>query len=381
MPQEDCYIVERLRSPVEEAVRTVDDAATTRDVEDYLARCLKTIGEMARHVDSPHHRSYRPRPLEAAANIYEVLTARTFATCSKSESSPLQSATIQRIAGCVASDAPIKLYLDIGGGYSAAVDLRDLGATDPIASLSFAPNCLHVLCLAQIARLAKRIAKIHPPGIRVLLVIDNLVSNYVNDIPLGSTLAFCRRLRQLIDRLGLGSFVDLLVESDVSVFSRDELSSVRADQATALSQREYENVLRFSGRMLDRPEAAFRLRLYREALRRSEHHLARAIDGIHLTQRKEAGTLSFRSFRGGCARIQTGRVCFVRNRKGRMIPKLLTTSNVSRFQIHFVPTTLSQLWAVDPAADDDARVGAVQGVVSPRYLQDGMALGQGETVP
>jgi hypothetical protein len=257
----------------------------------------------------------------------------------------LKDITVQTMAGFVAESRPIYFYLDIGGGYSAALHLRDLGNNSIESSLSFEPNCLHVLCLAQIARFCDEVVKVYPPGIRMFLVIDNLTANYVNDIPIERTRGFCRSLQKLLAKLGLDRLIGLLIESDVSPFCRDELDGTAREKADLLTQTDYENVLRFSGRTISREEAAGRLALYPQATRLSEMYLERIIDGVHLTQRRGSSTLSFRSFPGGSSRIQAGRACFVRNPKGHIIPRLLTTANVDRYQILYVPSEIPDLLA------------------------------------
>jgi hypothetical protein len=209
---------------------------------------------------------------------------------------------------------------------------------------------MHVFCLGQIASFAEEVARIYHGGIRMSLVIDNLVANFVNEIPLERTMEFCAALQTLVDRLGMSDLVRILVESTVSPFTRDELAPVTTAAADALSEDDYENVLRFSGRWLDPTAAAGRLARYLEVTTLSEKYLAEVIDGVHLTQRRGSSTLSFRSFPGGSARIQTGRCGFLRNSRGKLIPRLLTTGNIRQYRINYAPLSLERLWEMVPAA-------------------------------
>jgi hypothetical protein len=262
------------------------------------------------------------------------------------------------MVSCIRKERPIRFYYDIGAGYSAAVSLKDLSTRDIPTGLSFEPNSLHILCLAQIAKFAEQVSRVHPPGLEMHLVIDNLVAHFVNDIPLEKTLGFCERLRGLISELGMGSLCKLLVESEHSTLRSSDVPAVSGLPADTLDQDQYENVLRFSGRWLSRRQAGQRHRLYTEVTDLSEKRLEARIDGVHLTQRLGPCTMPFRAFRGGNARIQAGRLSFIRNTKGVIVPHLLTSRNSELYTLAYIPVSMPQIIAqrlggsrVESAAD------------------------------
>ncbi len=302
----------------------------------YLEEVLTQIQSCEPRSEGILHSGFSNVP-SISENLYRTLTSRRFACCSRSSSNEFRQRTLEIITRSVRIGEPVPFYLDIGGGYSAAVCLPDHEFLAGENELCFAPHCLYLLCLAQIARFQEAISSIYPVGMHMTLVIDNLVANYVNEVPLTHTLRFCDRLQQTIENLGMQSRVSLLIESEVSDFSKDEMSSVSADKLSRLSESEYHNILRFSYRWQSRDEAEWKSILYQKVATLSERHLSRHIEGVHLTQRRSQSCLSFRSFPGGCARIQTGRASFQRNSKGKLIPRLLSTTNFEGEELLYLP--------------------------------------------
>jgi hypothetical protein len=122
--------------------------------------------------------------------------------------------------------------------------------------------------------------------------------------------------------------------------SSKDVPNVSELPADTLDPSQYENVLRFSGKWLSLYQAGRRQRLYTEVSKRSEQYLAAIIDGVRLTQRLGASTLPFRAFHGGNARIQAGRLGFVQNVNGEIVPRLLTSSSVANYDLTYVPVAL-----------------------------------------
>lgn len=327
----DRYLIEYIPQLPESRVGLLEDCSLADTIEHY---CIEVV-DRCRSFDSGPRQVEAERADTLARSIFRVLISRKVANCSKTQSRRFEPSALRSIEANIRRDEPIRFFLDIGGGYHAGLTLPEAGRDGE--HLCFEPNGLHVLCLSQVGRLHRLVSSLYPPGIRMTLVIDNLVAHIVNDIPLSSTLEFARKLRLLIARLGMDSLVDVLVESEVCSLVRDDAEPFDCESTEPLSGWEYENVLRFSYRRHDRREAGRRQCLYARVCRLSEQRLEPHLDGMHLTQRLSESCLSFRSFPGGSARMQTGRLCFVETSRGEVVPKLLTTSNLERSRLLFVP--------------------------------------------
>jgi hypothetical protein len=343
--QNTAYVVDDFRDSILGNLPFEDDPGIRQELDDYFAAGCEDTYRAASANRPPEFRTYtRAEAAAIGEQVFSILTSRRFANCSKAESLTLKDAAIRRMAESIVDTRPLRFHLDIGGGYSAAIHTDDLAQGSGLGGLSFTPHCLHFLCLRQVARFANEVRQVYPLGIRVDLVIDNLVADYVNEIPQAQTYAFCDRLRSMIRSLGLESLVDLLVESEISDFHRGELTSPPDARGPSLSDAEHDNVQRFCGRHLTRDEAAERQGRYDQVTPISEARLARFLHGVHLTQRKGPETLSFRAFPGASCRLQAGRACFVRNPKGKLVPKLLTTLNVERHELLQVHCQMSAHW-------------------------------------
>ena len=98
-------------------------------------------------------------------------------------------------------------YYGLGGGYTTSF-------RSPSASRVPEVGLAEVLLLRQATELAARVSALYPPGVRFSLVIDNLSAYLVEDVPVAQTLVYCRKLRSLVDALGLSARTDLIVTSE-----------------------------------------------------------------------------------------------------------------------------------------------------------------------
>jgi hypothetical protein len=122
------------------------------------------------------------------------------------------------------------------------------------AGLVFTVGFSELCALAQIAAFCNRVAPIHVPGARFVLVIDNLCGWLTNDIPVDRTAAYCADLRSLIDEAGMSGRVSVLVEAEEFALSAYVIDRTRLAEDMAIlhpTPDDVENVSRFLGRPCD----------------------------------------------------------------------------------------------------------------------------------
>lgn len=296
-----------------------------------------------------------------AARVFDVLTSRDFCYLGKARAAMYRDDALAWFKTTIGRNAPIHLFFDIGGGYHASVRPGE-------DELIFDVGLAELLVLRQVTDFASAVTPVYGGGVKFSLVIDNMCALLVNDIPLAKTRRYCAALRELIRSLGVERLVDVLVESEhisVADFERERSRSDDAQNADAVTSKQYENVWRFLGRSCNEGEALERLRRYREVIDASERLLTPLIHGVHLTQRATATTLCFRPFRGGDSRIQCGLVVLTRNSHGKLHPRLLTTSNLAEFELrrHYfpglLPASISSVTYAEPT-DAVTRVGSLE---------------------
>ena len=158
-----------------------------------------------------------------------------------------------------------------------------------------------VLLLRQVTELASRVGQQYPGGVRFSLVIDDLGAYLVEDVPVAQTLAYCRKLRQLVDDLGLSALTDLIVTSEyfsVSDFAEVWPSGDGVPALGSLTNKPHRpaghNAVGAEART--DAERARRSDVVRQA---AEQLLAPMIRGVYLTGRTTAESLGFRPFPGG----------------------------------------------------------------------------------
>ena len=127
-----------------------------------------------------------------ATGVVDLLFSRPFSYLGRSRARVYENGIRDTVVRAVERGAPIPFYFDIGGGYHATIFP---GKQD----FSFNVGLGELFVLTQIARLRHAAARFYAPNVRFSLVIDNLCALLVNDIPLAKTLAYCTRLRRLIE--------------------------------------------------------------------------------------------------------------------------------------------------------------------------------------
>ncbi len=295
-----------------------------------------------------------PAPQPSDAEIIDVAFAamlrREFTALSKSRGRRYREAICGHFARNVREGEPLRLYLDIGGGYHASLAPGQ-------RPLSFTPGFGELLLLRQIRRFDDAIRHFYPPGTRFSLVIDNLCALLVNDIPVQRTAGYCDDLRRLIDSVGLTDSVGLLVESEhfaaEAYAGPGESPSADSKCDAAPTPAEVENVARFLGRPCTAEEARQRMVRYQWVTQRSDEFLGRVVDGVRMTQRATPGTFGFRAYPGGDCRIQAGEVVAVEDAGGRIVPRLVTSRSealdaLRRVSLAGLPAPLTEVLYLRP---------------------------------
>ena len=265
----------------------------------------------------------------SAEDIFSLLTKREYCYLSKTRARRYMPDILDRLRPAISAGELVTFYYDIGGGYHASIRPGD-------DALVFRAGLAELFILSQVAGFCTDVRQLYAPGARFLLVVDNLCAALVNDIPVSMTLDYCSSLRGLIDELGLGNSIELLVESEN--FSLDDYESKllqvtasRSSVAADPSPQDIDNVSRFLGRPCSKEEAMQRIQRYKDVIGVSENALNSIIDGVHMTQRASPNTLAFRPFPGGDSRVQAGEVALSRSSKGNLRPFLLTSRNASDY--------------------------------------------------
>lgn len=266
---------------------------------------------------------------DLAARIYDLLTSRQFCYLGRTKASAYRERAVGLFEKQLRGREPIRFYYDLGGGYHAGLRPED-------GELTFTIGLGEWFVLSQISRFVSHVSELYSAGAVFHIVIDNLCALAVNDIPVEQTQAYVRRLRHLIDAVGLGGHVGVMVESEEfsgAAYLEAVEAEARAEPDVVPAATDLENVYRFLGRRCALPEARERIRRYHAAVRVSDRWIDAAIDGLRMTQRATAGTLSFRPFPGADSRIQTGQVVLTENDKGKLHPMLLTSLSVDRYAL------------------------------------------------
>jgi hypothetical protein len=253
--------------------------------------------------------------------VFEMLTAREYCYLSADRAAPYESAIVATLARAVAARAPLRFYLDLGGGYHAATEP---GVRQP----SYDVGLAELLVLRQIRTFVAAVARLYAPGARFTLIVGNVCAALIDEVPVERTRRYCERVRSLIAETSMSAIVELLVESEAFTLVDFERAGAAEPRGSANGK---DAGASFLGRRCERGEAAERARLYDEVTAASERLLAQRIDGVRLAQRASATTLPFRAFLGGDARIQAGEVALLAEGSGRARPVLLTSRNVGDY--------------------------------------------------
>jgi hypothetical protein len=225
---------------------------------------------------------------------------------------------------------PLTLYFLYNGGYRASPFPQD-------PAPFFHPDQTELMLLRQISLLQARVTQKYAPGIDFVIVLNNGVAAYVNDIALEKTRRYAKELREIIASLGASRFIRVLLQSEVADFSTSQ-SKPEAKELAEISQKEHSIVERFLGRPCSRQEASYRAWLYKIAETEWAKDLAPLVARDHaLLMRQVASSemLSFRAFPGGAIRAQNGSLAFQEIDK-TWIPKLISAETYSHYKIQTI---------------------------------------------
>jgi len=265
-----------------------------------------------------------------------VLVNRAFNYQSKAQVAPLLPGVREVAARCVREGAPLKVYLDLGGGYHASTDPSYAGG------LGFEAGATELLLVRQFVELRERLLKVHAPGVECNVLYDNGTAHYINDIPLSSTASYCRSFRSMLEKLNVSSFIKLAVQTEMT----DYPASFRPEKPVPVSDitpAQHENVQRFLGRACDEREARERLGRYAVAEAAWEAQVRPLLAGsVRFLQRASDEYLSFRPFPGGATRVQCGQIGF-RLQGEKVVPTLVTTSTHKGCDVVPVPVRLDSV--------------------------------------
>ncbi len=229
---------------------------------------------------------------------------------------------------------PLTLYFLYNGGYRASPLPQDPG---PL----FHPDQTELMLLRQIALLQARVTQKYAPGIDFVIVLNNGVAAYVNDISLDKTSRYAKELREIIESLGASKFVRVLLQSEAPGFSSSQ-PKPGYQTLPEISQKEHAIVERFLGRPCSAQEASYRAWLYQIAETEWAKDLAPLVTrdhGLLLRQVASPGMLSFRAFPGGAIRAQNGSLGF-QEVDQTWVPKLISAETYSQYQIQTINWSL-----------------------------------------
>jgi hypothetical protein len=139
--------------------------------------------------------------------ILDVLTHPKFNHQSRGRVAHLFPALRRRLGETIQTNRAITFFLLFNGGYRAA-PLPDR------LDLIFQPDQTELLLLYQVALLQHRITAVYAPGIDFVIVVNNGVSCWVNDISRSLTEGYVGQLRDLVHRVGATDRIRVLCQSE-----------------------------------------------------------------------------------------------------------------------------------------------------------------------
>ncbi len=313
---------------IEQLTRTIADrVAGPRPVASALRDYLDTLLGELNGPGAPPTRT----PIDLAAlpdRVFETLVSREFCSLSLGRVAGSRDAVVASVARALRRSEPIHFYYGLGGGYATSF-------RSPSASRVPEVGLAEVLLLRQATELAARIGALYPPGVRFSLVIDNLSAYLVEDVPVAQTLVYCRKLRQLVDDLGLSALTELIVTSEyftVSDFAEAWPSGGDVPDVGALTNKPHG----IAGRQavgVDEAADAELVRRVHAARQAAEQLLAPMIRGVYLTGRTRLETLGFRPFPGGQAGAERGEVVLTRKGRTALGPMVLTSATHADYAV------------------------------------------------
>ena len=268
--------------------------------------------------------NYLHGPSDMVDKIVKILTHRVFNYQSKRNLGQIILSVKQNLLRQINSNTAIRFYLLYNGGYRASPMPDHL-------KLIFEPDQTELMLVYQIALLRKEISTVYKHGIEFVIVINNGVAKWVNDISILDTEGYTLKLRKMINSLGAESCVKVLLQSELVGFN-PSFSFEPIQQKSLLSDNEFQIVERFLGRRCSREEAGYFSILYTLAESKWSDDLFQittASDGLMLRQVAHPDMLSFRPFPGGAIRIQNGTFGF-QYHKDCLRPKLITSKSMEK---------------------------------------------------
>lgn len=265
-----------------------------------------------------HHES-----LPVADQIIATLLHRRFNHQSRGRHSHLLEGLRKRITECVCREQPVTLFFLYNGGYRASPFPDDL-------ELAFTPDQTELMLIYQASLLHEKVVACHAPGIDFVIVVNNGVASWVNDIPVASTTSYASQLRAMIELLGATKGIRVLLQSELENFDHKRIDQQLPEpEHSGISDKEHLIVERFLGRRCSKREAIQRAALYRLAESfwgETLGAVANSEGAVMLRQVAHPGMLSFRPFPGGAIRTQNGSIGF-QETEGNLIPKLVTSES------------------------------------------------------
>lgn len=267
---------------------------------------------------------------EVVAQLIKILSHKTFNYQSKGKLLDTFRELEVILHQKIEREEPICFYFLFNGGYRAEphpIELR----------LNFEPDFTEMMLLYQIGLLQQKVKEVYQAGIEFIIVVNNGVAKWVNDIPLEPTEHYAEKLRRMIASFGAEQVVKVLLQSELEGFEEGLVFEI-ADEEKEVSQDEHQIVERFLGRKCSKKEAQYRAALYLLAEGRWAEDLRpliKADQGIVMRQVASNGMLSFRPFLGGAIRVQNGSLGLVGKGQGFQ-PKLLSAKIAQEYQIQRV---------------------------------------------
>jgi len=213
------------------------------------------------------------------------------------------------------------------GGYHASIHSDS-------KLLSFKPGLGELLALLQISKLNKKVKENYARGINVRIIIDNLCAHFANEVSIEDTQNYCSKLCSMINKIGLHSYVKVLLESNCYSEKDYEEALNKKKEKKDITEKEIINVERFVGRTCSREEAICILGRYNNIIIRTRQLISKlAKEGIHLHQRENNDSPAFRSFCGGDSKIQCGEVALQTENGFVKRPILITNINKENYKL------------------------------------------------
>jgi len=312
---------------IEQLTRTIADRVVGQEpVASALRHYLDALlGEL----NAPVAPTRTPIDLAALpARVFETLASRELCSLSLGRVAGSRDAVVASVARALRRSEPIHFYYGLGGGYATSF-------RSPSAPRVPEVGLAEILLLRQATELAARVSPLYPAGVRFSLVIDNLSAYLVEDVPVTQTLAYCRKLRQLVDDLGLSALTDLIVTSEyfsVSDFAEVWPSGGDVPNVGALTNKPHRGAGRDALGVGEAADAEL-VRRAHAARQAAEQLLAPMIRGVYLTGRTTVESLGFRPFPGGESCAERGEVVLTRKGRTALGPMVLTSATHADYAV------------------------------------------------